>query len=158
MRIERIGPENRTEANCFLEERWFTTSMALRGELVDMTCADGFALYERGEMQALVTYRYLDDETMEMLSLDSASEHNGYGSALLDTLVGLAEEHGCRRIVLVTTNDNLHALRFYQKRGFDLVTVHRNALDAARALKPEIPMIGYYGIPIRHELELERLL
>ena len=158
MRIERIGPENRTEANCFLEERWFTTSMALRGELVDMTAVDGFALYENGEMQALVTYRYLDGETMEMLSLDSASEHNGYGSTLLDTLVGLAEETGCRRIVCVTTNDNLHALRFYQKRGFDIAGVRRNSMEASRALKPQIPMIGYFGIPILHELELERVL
>jgi ribosomal protein S18 acetylase RimI-like enzyme len=55
-------------------------------------------------------------------------------------------------------NDNLHALRFYQKRGFVLVALHRNALEASRKLKPEIPLVGIDGIPIRDEIELELVL
>ena len=61
----------------------------------------------------------------------------------------------CRRIMVITTNDNLRALRFYQKRRFDIVALHRNALDLARKLKPEIPKKGIDGIPLRHEFELE---
>lgn len=71
MRIERINGENRREVNCFLEERWFTTTMALRGELVDMTQAQGFALFDGGEMRGLVTYREYADDALEILSLDS---------------------------------------------------------------------------------------
>jgi hypothetical protein len=53
----------------------------------------------------------------------------------------------------------MHALRFYQKRGFSLAAVHRNAVDEARRkLKPEIPIIGLDGIPIRDEIELEMAL
>ncbi|TME09284.1 MAG: GNAT family N-acetyltransferase, partial [Chloroflexi bacterium] len=59
---------------------------------------------------------------------------------------------------LITTNDNLHALRFYQKRGFTLVTVHRNAVDAARQMKPRIPLIGDDQIPLHDEIELEMML
>jgi hypothetical protein len=65
---------------------------------------------------------------------------------------------GCTRLWLITTNDNLHALRFYQKRGFMLVAVHRNAVEQSRKLKPEIPLYGKDGIPIRDEIELEMLL
>lgn len=57
--------------------------------------------------------------------------------------------------VFVTTNDNLNALRFYQKRGLVLVAVHPNALEQSRKIKPQIPLIGEYGIPLRHEIELE---
>jgi hypothetical protein len=57
-----------------------------------------------------------------------------------------------------TTNDNLNALRFYQKRGFVLVSVHRNAVIKSRQLKPEIPLTGNDGIPLRDEIELEMLL
>ncbi len=57
-----------------------------------------------------------------------------------------------------TTNDNLCALHFYQKRGFRLVTVHRNALDAARQLKPRIPLIGNDQFPLHDEIELEMML
>jgi GNAT superfamily N-acetyltransferase len=66
-----------------------------------------------------------------------------------------ARAAGCRRLWLITTNDNLPALRFYQKRGFVLVRLHRGAVAGSRRLKPEIPLTGSEGIPIRDELELE---
>jgi hypothetical protein len=56
---------------------------------------------------------------------------------------------------LITTNDNIDAIRFYQRRGMRLVAVHRDAVDDARRAKPSIPMIGEYGIPIHDELEFE---
>ncbi len=62
------------------------------------------------------------------------------------------------RLWLVTTNDNTDALAFYQRRGWDLVAVHRRAVDDARSLKPGIPSLGKGRIPIRHELELELVL
>jgi ribosomal protein S18 acetylase RimI-like enzyme len=65
---------------------------------------------------------------------------------------------GCRRLWLITTNDNTDALRFYQKHGFMLVAVHRNAIEESRKLKPEIPLIGNNNIPIRDEIELEMML
>jgi hypothetical protein len=52
----------------------------------------------------------------------------------------------------------MNALRFYQKRGFVLVAVHRNALEQSRKLKPEIPLIGDDEIPLRDEIELEMML
>jgi hypothetical protein len=37
--------------------------------------------------------------------------------------------------------------------------VHRGAVDHSRAsLKPEIPLVGKYGILLRDELELEKQL
>jgi hypothetical protein len=55
----------------------------------------------------------------------------------------------------VTTNDNLGALRFYQRRGLRLVALHVGAVAESRRLKPSIPEVGHDGIPIRDELELE---
>jgi hypothetical protein len=59
---------------------------------------------------------------------------------------------------LITNNDNLPALGFFQKRGLSLVAVYRNAVDVARRLKPEIPLVGKNGIPLRDEIELEMVL
>jgi hypothetical protein len=59
---------------------------------------------------------------------------------------------------VITTNDNLDALRFYQRRGFRLAALHRGAVDDSRArLKPQIPPIGDHGIKLRDELELEKV-
>jgi hypothetical protein len=62
---------------------------------------------------------------------------------------------GRGRLWLITSNDNLNAIRFYQRRGMRLTAVHRGAIDEARQIKPSIPLIGEHGIPIHDELELE---
>jgi DNA-3-methyladenine glycosylase I len=77
---------------------------------------------------------------------------------LLAAIRQLAQTNGCRRLWLITTNDNLPALRFYQKRGFHLVAVYPDAVTEARRLKPEIPVLGLEDIPLRDELELEIVL
>jgi hypothetical protein len=59
---------------------------------------------------------------------------------------------------LITSNDNLNALRFYQRRGYRLAAVHRDAIVLARQIKPEIPLVGDFGIPLTDEIELEKLL
>lgn len=74
--------------------------------------------------------------------------------ALLEALQSRVAD--CDRIWLVTTNDNLDALRFYQRRGFSLCALRPGAVDDARhTLKPSISRTGAYGIPLRDELELE---
>src|SRR6266540_3194584 len=92
---------------------------------------------------------------LEVLALRSLREREGVGTALLSTLEVEARRAGCRRVWLVTTNDNLDAIRFYQRRGWRWVAFHRDAVIEARKLKPEIAELGAYGIPIRHELEFE---
>lgn len=102
----------------------------------------------------LVTYVIQNDEC-EIISLDSLQENRGIGTALIDAVVAEARTHGCRRVRVSTSNDNLRALGFYQKRGFVLAVIRRGAVNEARKLKPGIPLIGDHGIPLRDEVELE---
>jgi GNAT superfamily N-acetyltransferase len=110
-----------------------------------------------GEIVGIVTYAPADDSA-EITSLDALRPDRGVGTALLDAVIDVALGRGWRRLWLVTTNDNTHALRFYQRRGWDLVAVHRGAVDDARSVKPEIPETGNDDIAVRHELELELVL
>lgn len=98
------------------------------------------------------------DGLCEIVSLDSLRENQGIGTALLTQVLAQARQRGCAKAVLITTNDNLRAMGFYQKRGFDMVALYRNALDVSRRLKPEIPAIGENCIPLRHEIEFEKEL
>lgn len=157
MRFVDINAQNREEVNAFLAARWFSTDMALRGELVDLRRADGIIALENGEIAGLLTYITRGD-TCEITSLDSVQEGRGVGTALVERLLSDAKRRGCARVVVLTTNDNLNALRFYQRRGFDMARLYRGAVAASRALKPSIPQVGAFGIPIRHEIELELLL
>jgi hypothetical protein len=90
----------------------------------------------------------------EILTLDATTPGVGAGSAPLTALRTRARAGRVGRIWLVTTNDNTIALRFYQRRGFDLAALHRDAVTAARTRKPQIPHSAD-GIPIRHELVLD---
>ena len=62
------------------------------------------------------------------------------------------------RVWLVTTNNNIAAIAFYQSLGMDLRALHRHAVRTARKLKPTIPSHDEAGIPIDHELEFELIL
>ena len=82
----------------------------------------------------------LDGTSMEVLTLHAAQQWAGTGSALLAAARRVAEASGARRIWLITTNDNVDALRFYQRRGYRLARVDAGAVDRSRAaLKPGHP-------------------
>ena len=154
MTIQQIDQMNRKRIDEFIESHWYTLQMVVHGECVDLGIADGWYAYEDDEIIGLITYRISGDE-MEILSLDSLCENQGIGTALLNMAISEAKNKGVARITLITTNDNLSALRFYQKRGFDLVRLYHNAIDQSRLMKPEIPLVGMDGIPLKHELEFE---
>lgn len=115
---------------------------------------------ETGDGRLLGVLTYVpgpDWAQCEILTLHSAEHWHGAGTALIEAVEQLAARHGCTRLWLITTNDNVDALRFYQRRGFCLAALHRGAVDRSRAtLKPEIPVTGAYGIPLRDEIELEK--
>jgi len=112
---------------------------------------------QKGKLVGLVTYRVEGNEC-EITTMNSLIERKGIGTALVDAVKSVAVKAGCKRIWLVTTNDNTEALRFWQKRGFNFKAVYPNAVEDSRKLKPEIPKIGDHGIPIKDEIEMEMIL
>ena len=129
--------------------------LAVHGELIDAAALPGAIARAGGEPAGLLTYRVTGAD-WEIVSLAADRPGSGAGSALIDWARAAAAAAGAARLWLVTTNENVRALGFYQRRGFDLVAVHRDAVTRCRALKPAIPMV-VDGIPLRHELELEIL-
>ncbi|GLC88937.1 GNAT family N-acetyltransferase [Lysinibacillus piscis] len=142
----------------FFHDHWGSTEMVISSGVYDCQTLDGFAyLDEQQAIIGLVTYVVRDKEC-EIISLDSSQEGKGIGSLLVQAVEQWAKDQHCTTVTLITTNDNLDALRFYQKRGYFLVEVLSNAVAEARKYKPEIPLIGYEGIPIRDELRLQKWL
>lgn len=155
--IREISSRDRRWIEGLLEDRWGSCVIVSRGRIHHADGLSGFVAVEEGENLGLVTYA-LSGTECEVVTLDSVREGRGVASALLRAVESAARQAGCSRLWLVTTNDNLKALRFYQKRGFVLVALHRNAVEMSRRQKPEIPRTGSDGIPIRDELELEMTL
>lgn len=101
---------------------------------------------------------HMGTDDCELLSINATVDGRGVGTALLNAFEETVRKAGRRRVWLITSNDNLDALRFYQRRGYRIVAVYPNAIDEARKVKPTIPTVGYYDIPIHDEIELEKWL
>jgi ribosomal protein S18 acetylase RimI-like enzyme len=140
-----------------IAERWGSKEVVSKGVLHDVEHLPGLIAWKDNDRVGLLTYS-IDVNVIEVVTLDSLVRNVGIGTALISHVKKLAAQLRCERIWLITTNDNIEALRFYQKRGFQLKAVHQNAIEHSRSLKGEIPEIGLYGIPIRDELELELLI
>jgi GNAT superfamily N-acetyltransferase len=136
---------------------WGSTDVVTRGKLLSVTTLPGFLAVLKEKPVGVVTYKITGREC-EIVTLNSLRNGKGIGARLLDEVKKIALLSRCKRLLVITTNDNMRALRFYQRQGFFLVAVHRNALERSRLLKKEIPLIGQDGIPLRDEIELEMLL
>ncbi len=157
----KVRPREATDqaaARAFLA-RHNSLRVARLGELVHPLDHPAFvAEAAGGRLAGMLTYVPGQHwQQCEILTLHAGQQWRGAGTALIEAAGQLARRQGCTRLWVITTNDNVDALRFYQRRGFCLVRVHRGAADRSRAsLKPEIPPVGAYGIPLRDEIELER--
>lgn len=151
--MREVVASDRAWVERVLIDRWGSTQIARRNELVNAAELLGLVAEVNGATVGLLTYRERHGQ-IEVVTLDALRKSVGVGTALLAHLAELACRGHCARIWLVTTNDNLPALRFYQRRGFRVVAVHVGAVDRARAAKPGIPAVGLDGIGIHDEIEL----
>ncbi len=153
-KIRPMSPSDHAWARQLLRERWGSEKIVTRGVVYDAVSLYGYVALQNDQRVGLLTFRMRGNE-IEILSLDSLAPNQGIGSGLIGAVTTTGACSHCRRIWLITTNDNLRALGFYQKRGFHLVAVYPDALDQSRKVKPSIPKIGLDGIPLRDEIELE---
>jgi len=155
--IRPVTPADRAWIRELLITRWGAAEIVTRGSLHQADELPGFVAVMAGQPVGLVTYRHAGNEC-EVTSLDSLLERCGIGSRLLVAVEETARRQGLTRVWLITTNDNLSALGFYQRRDYRLVAVHAGALAESRLLKPSIPLTGIDGIPLRDEIELAKSL
>jgi len=155
LKIRELTDVERDRARGLLAGRWGSPVIVTCGTCHQADALPGFVVVANGQLKGLLTYQVAHGDC-QVITVDSLVEGHGIGTALLETVLALAHSKGCRRVWLITTNDNTAAIRFYQQRGFELVTIHRKAVNESRKLKPSIPERGIGGIPIRDEIELER--
>ena len=138
----------------YMKENWGSEKIVTRNTIYDTKDLSGFIAVQNEKPAGIALYNIQNNES-ELILLESFVEKIGIGSALIEFVKRVAAIQDCKRLWLITTNDNMQAIRFYQLRGFSLVAVYRNALEESRKLKPEIPLKGIDGIPLKDEIELE---
>jgi GNAT superfamily N-acetyltransferase len=155
--IRTIQPKDWPEIREILTHFWGAPYMVAHGVLFYPSHLQGFAAVIGDRITGIL---HLQIDTLkancEIITLASLQENQGIGTALIRAAARQAREEGCRKLRLITTNDNLKALRFYQKRGFRIRAVFPDQVDISRKLKPDIPERGQNGIPLKDEILLEK--
>ena len=155
IRIRPISEGDRPMLAWLVAELWGSEIVAVHGSSLRPAELGGFIAEQSRRVVGLLTYQ-LVGSVLEIVTLNAIDRRAGIGTMLIEAAVAKARRFGCREIRLTTTNDNVDALRFYQRRGFRLAELRPGAVDEAREQKPEIPRVGDYGIPLHDEIDLTR--
>ena len=157
--VRPIEPRDLPEVRAELQTHWHSHQIWSLGRCHQADALPGFVAEAAGAFAGLVTLN-MDPGAWqcEVITLSSRGKAPGTGAALLAAAERHARALGCRRIYLTTTNDNTAAMRFYQRQGWRLATLHAGIVDRVRQLVPDLPLTGFDGIQIRDEVELERWL
>ena len=134
-------------------ELWGSELVAVHGAVLRPAELPGFIVERCGRVVGLLTYQLVGD-MLEIVTLNAIERRIGIGTLLIEAVAGTARQFRCREVRLTTTNDNVDALRFYQRRGFRLAELRPGAVDRSRREKPQIPTVGDYGIPLHDEIDL----
>ncbi|PFE05707.1 N-acetyltransferase [Bacillus cereus] len=156
IQIQKITEEMRGTIALFMRENWGSTLMVSRGRAHQLDQLPGFIAIEDNRIIGIITYEIRGNDC-EIVSLDSFKEKKGTGTKLVEYVIDIAKKQCCKKVWLITTNDNTNALRFYQKRDFIMTNLYIDAVKEARKIKREIPLIGYDNITISHEIQLEKM-
>ncbi len=154
MTRSQVQDADREAVAQFIERHWRSRVVMSRGRVFHPHEEEGILERRDDEIAGLLTYR-IDDEGLEILTLNSVLEGQGIGSSLMLDAIEEARRRKCHRIWLTTTNDNLRVIGFYQRLGFRMVAINLGVVDEARKVKPQIPEVGYRGIPIHDEVVMD---
>lgn len=155
IRVRPVGDGDRPTIAWLMVELWGSTLQVVHQTVYRPAELPGLIAERAGRLVGLLTYQ-TDDGVLEIVTLNALERRTGVGTTLMEAVAADARQQQCHEIRLTTTNDNLDAIRFYQRRGLRLVALRPGAVDRARLEKPEIPRVGDYGIPLRDEIDLAR--
>ena len=151
--VRPISETDRPTVEWLTTQLWGAPEVVVHDDVFYPAALPGFIAESDGRIAGLVTFD-VRPGVLEIVTINALEQFAGIGTMLIEAVRAEAKRHGCPEVTVTTTNDNVAALRFYQRRGFRLAALRSGAVDRSRLRKPEIPRIGDFGIPLRDEIDL----
>jgi len=147
VRVRPLTDADRDWARQWVTEAWGVPVVSPSGVYDDPAAMDGFVAEDDGRPVGLLLDRIADGRC-EVVALVVREQRKGHGRALMEAARSVAQDAGCDRVWLITTDDNPGALAFYTSLGMVESQRHLNFVDTVRHSKPD--STGY-----RDAIELE---
>src|SRR5487761_1631408 len=151
--VRTVIESDRPTVEWLTTQLWGAPEVVVHDGVFYPAALPGFIAERAGRIAGLLTYD-VRPGVLEIVTINALDQFAGIGTMLIEAVRAEAKRLGCQQITLTTTNDNVGALRFYQRRGFRFACVRPGAVDRSRLRKPEIPRTGDFGIPLRDEIDL----
>jgi len=152
-KIRKVEKQDKEWIQNLIIKNWSEGIIIVRKKIYRPENLPGFIAIKDNKRLGLVSYA-LNKSFCRIIALVSLKKKRGIGTRLINKVKKESKKKNLKKILLSTTNDNLLALRFYQRRGFCIKKVYPNIVEEYRKIK-KIPKIGKNNIPIRDEIELE---
>lgn len=71
---------------------------------------------------------WMVEETVDIINvvIDKDYQHQGFGQALFSQMEEEAKANNCTNIMLEVKETNLKAIKFYQKQGYEQISIRKN--------------------------------
>ncbi|MCX8007333.1 MAG: GNAT family N-acetyltransferase [Coriobacteriia bacterium] len=144
---------DRHEIEAICDQAWGETEIDVFGRTFDVLACDNLVAIAEDGFAGLISLAIDRGElAVVLLTVYPRYQGSGVGAALVEAAVGIARERRLPFIKVATTNDDIPALYFYQRRGFVLYElVAGEMVDHHGEVVP-----GFAGIAVRDELHLRR--
>jgi aminoglycoside 6'-N-acetyltransferase I len=141
--------------NLFLADFGHLTIVAF-GEVMHADREQALVAELRDDIAGALAWRQFQDAFhIVALATDPLWQRSGVGGQLVAEAELLARGLGLTRVITATSSDNLPSLYFYQRHGYRITAVERDAF-AVHSQVPNAP--GFAGLPVLDEIRLEKLL
>ena len=151
--IRPVEEKDRPTVEWLTTQLWGAAEVVVHDGVFYPAALPGFIAERTGRIAGLVTFE-VRQAVLEIATINALDLYQGIGTMLIEAVRTEAKRLGCHQVTLTTTNDNIGALRFYQRRGFRVAAYRHGAVDRSRLRKPAIPRHGEYGIPLHDEIDL----
>lgn len=154
--VREASPADAQAALELFERDFRRTTVLAFGEMMKLGDLPAIVAEMKDEVAGALAYRLLPDALQIVaLATDPMWQRSGVGGYLVAEAELMARKQELPRVIFCTTNDNLPALYFYQRRGYRITEVVPGAL--LPHIKPAFAC-GFAGIRVRDEIRLEKTL
>jgi ribosomal protein S18 acetylase RimI-like enzyme len=154
--IRDASPDDRAVALELFKRDFGHKEIVAFGEVIPLEHVPAIVAEMKGELAGALAYRELPAAVhIVALATDPMWQRSGVGGHLVAEIELAARRRKLPSVVVATTNDNLPAMYFYQRRGY---VISEMIAGGVLAHLSGGSVAGFAGIPIRDEVRMKKEL